>query len=403
MPARYPRTNPYRDATRRSPRPVSYPRRRGGSARRSAARPARLSDGDAFPLAPLIPVSLPVPAGLPAGLGAAQSRALRQASQFLRYTLPLARVSTAMDLWRLWEAQQESSARAYAGGWRIVQTCKSGVADHIIYVNGFVPSVPCGILQIATGPFPFNNNSTSRSDYNRVPYPDPNGYRLDAIRLWRRPAPGPARPWIMPMPDPWAPPDIIPTIAPQFSPVRAPGVTPQPAPLPWRFRNHGGLASQRSYGPRYQSGYASGLNQRPDVVIAPSGVTTSPPKPPGQTNRPRRKERKHTLKSAAGGALAVVGVVTEGLDMLNAFFNALPDGIKRRLFHANGRKHLSPQQKLAAVYKHFDSLQTSDVLLNIVSDQLEDFVIGSLARGAGKHSGKWIGNRGPGLLVGPAL
>ena len=401
MPARYPRTNP-RAAPRRSQpvRPASYPRR--AAYRRAASSATRLSAGPTIPGSALLPVRAPVAPGTPSpGLGAAQARAMKQAARFLNLALPLARASTAMDLWQLWQSLHGSHASL--NGWRLHQECKGGVANWINYSNGPVNFVPCGILQVPAGPIGFTSNSISRSDYRTVPYPDPNGFRLDALRLWRRNAPGRYKPLVAPMPDPWSPPDYLPSIAPNVMPVRAPGISPTPGVLPWRFRNQGGLGSARNYGPRYQRGYARGISQRPDIVITPGAVTTAPPSPPSQTNKPRRKEKKYTLRSAAGGLLAVVGVITEAGDVLEAFYGGLPAKLRMGLFLRNGRKPLTPQQMMEAVYKHFDQLNVGDVLLNITSDQLEDFIIGKLAKGAGKHSGKWIGNRGPGLLVGPAL
>lgn len=86
------------------------------------------------------------------------------------------------------------------------------------------------------------------------------------------------------------------------------------------------------------------------------------------------KEKKAGVNGVAYRILRAALAVTEGLDLLDAIWNALPDHMQ------TGR---SPQAKIADIWNNLGSLDMTDVVLNIVKNDLEDRVIGGINARAG--------------------
>jgi hypothetical protein len=126
---------------------------------------------------------------------------------------------------------------------------------------------------------------------------------------------------------------------------------------------------------------------RPPSVVAPHSAA-----------RPRRGTREKKLIGQAKGALKTfLNVVTEGKDVVDAVYKGLP--VKRRKFGA------SPQEKAAAIYKHFDELDAGIAIKELIKNQAEDAVFGKIGRAQGKANRRLSERYGARIQIGmgPAL
>lgn len=151
---------------------------------------------------------------------------------------------------------------------------------------------------------------------------------------------------------------------PHLYPYRYPAVDPMviplhrnvpvPEPLPWEV-----------------------IPYRPNVAVEGTvrGPRISNPgrrKPPGEG-----KERKFYSKSKKLALLLqrLMHSYTEGLDFLNALWDAMPDHIKNR-------KGLTPGQKAELIYKHFNEMDLQQAVLNLIANHLVDAVLGRMMKAA---------------------
>lgn len=213
-------------------------------------------------------------------------------------------------------------------------------------------------------------------------------------------------------PAPWNLPVVYPAVDPLAWPVGQPA--PSPRPLPWRVLPYRQVNPHRS--PSEQSQWGNGLpapRPRPSgsVVIAP-GVTPSPHGPPhgSRTPGPGVKERKVQVGGKFGGALfRALNTITESLDVIDAIYDALPNSAKVKTYRIYGNAgrpgqqwaDATPQQKLWAIYRNLHLVDIDQALLNILANQLQDFVIGK----AGRHLGRQGAEAGSlfGYGVGPTI
>lgn len=123
-----------------------------------------------------------------------------------------------------------------------------------------------------------------------------------------------------------------------------------------------------------------------------------------QTPSKRTKEVKTAYSSAAYAQLMNwLSSITESLDALNAFWKALPPGLRSKPWRdAGGRWHKpSPWQKFRDLWRNAYSLNLSQAALNLLQEQFEDRVwaLGSDGiRKASRRSGRPVG-----YTAGPAL
>ncbi len=130
----------------------------------------------------------------------------------------------------------------------------------------------------------------------------------------------------------------------------------------------------------------------PPAISPPHSVAPHRPGPP----RKGTKEKK--LVAAATGALKTgLNFVTEAKDVVDAVYLGLPPELRKR--------GLSPQAKVAEVYKNFDMLNASEVVKALLLNQLEDRIYGGIGKKMGEANRR-IG-RGYGFRfqagLGPAL
>ena len=215
-----------------------------------------------------------------------------------------------------------------------------------------------------------------------MPVPAPVPYPM--IPHWRprpgpdgeprpTPQPGPGvypRPAPRPEEDPWTNPDIMPR--------PSPAVRPRPARSP-------------SQQPAIDVGVRIAPRGRPQPFLRPGYHHWRKP-PPGV------KEKKRGMRARGlGGLLGALNAVTEGLDFLDAFWDALPDWAKTPF--------ATPQEKMGDLWEHWDALNPADVLENLLKEAAEDRFYGSRSAAQAKRNAEQRphGDLPFGWETGPAL
>jgi hypothetical protein len=150
----------------------------------------------------------------------------------------------------------------------------------------------------------------------------------------------------------------------------------------------------------------------PDLKTKPPpGIPPHVSAPPG----PGVKERKANHK-AAWRLLIMRGInfVTESKDALDAIWDALPDEYKTGYFKLHGkhgrvywkrRRKASPQDKMKDLYRHYDKIDISDALKNLLVEQLKDAAYGKFGEARKRQARGMLDRLGRpvGLESGPAL
>lgn len=198
-------------------------------------------------------------------------------------------------------------------------------------------------------------------------FPIPHYVPVSPIQPWN-----PADPMNIPMePSPQVHPDPMPVSPSGKIPIRR----------DWRSPSDGS-----SDGPP-DTGRRPRRLKKPKQYQRPADVTTITPgqpkvaKAPGNHDRvppkPGVKEKK--IKAKTGAAFRIMRRIIEELvetvDYLEAFYNALPADIRKLTPRVNAR---DPVGMYNAVYKNFDTLVVSDVLINLLLNEIEDWVYGRL-------------------------
>lgn len=253
-----------------------------------------------------------------------------------------------------------------------------------------------------------------------------NRYDLDVRTRWvwttGKPQPGwartitPLRPDLHRQPNPLVrPAEIYPSLDPFSAPVYQPEPEPNPVPAwpshmpglrpyPNRPRTIPDLQPHPDSSPTENSSSGEPSSKpKPDGQPSPAfdlatGGALPPQKPRGRTApNAREKEKKMRLTSAGRAALTGINAFTEGLDFLNALFSALDPKI---LAQYKGRK-LTPAQKMEILWQNFDHIRVDNALQNLITNEIEDRIIGSIGQKVGQASR--ASGRPIGYQAGPAF
>jgi hypothetical protein len=176
---------------------------------------------------------------------------------------------------------------------------------------------------------------------------------------------------------------------PHLIPVAAPGLAFIPTPnyneLPhWQHPNREARnqASARAPEPlgRFENDYS--------IAFSTDRVHSQPPhyhyKRPPERNV---QERKIKVSAAMAASIRFVNSATEGLDLLDAFYESLPDRFKPRYRDTKYvRRVVKPQDKLRAVADHWREISLPQLLYNIGANQIEDMIYGKIGRAGGDVS-----------------
>jgi len=208
-------------------------------------------------------------------------------------------------------------------------------------------------------------------------------------------------PFLQPAPllKPWP----VPALLPEIAPFRAPAQAPRPSPAPYKD-----LPAIKT--PFKESGYDYPTPQKiypvrnsnprnPDLVFKPSakGNLRASLRPSNHGyHRPPGGVREIKLRSSAHAAAAIVmGAATETGDFISALWGALPYADREQGYSG----HM--QDKLADLYNHAGHVDVQKALGNLVANELEDRLYGSIGNRIKKLNPEFSPTHGGrGLMLG---
>ena len=222
-----------------------------------------------------------------------------------------------------------------------------------------------------------------------LPFP-PLGHWFSGKQTWLSPVgqTQPAQHWTIP----WIKPQTFPRVEPQplelpmFRPMSRPVSSPMPAQapkaVPWAL-----IPLQR---PLWRDSKTENHVRGPLPRVRPQARTRpARPRPPG----PKTRERKALATGGLNGIKKLINFVTESLDALNALYKALPADLRRKLFMDSGR-YMTPQDKIAALWKNYDQIDLNKAVLNLIMENLQDKWIGKFAKAGQKERGRIFDRHG---------
>lgn len=169
-----------------------------------------------------------------------------------------------------------------------------------------------------------------------------------------------------------------------------PPVAPSPAPAP-------------APGPQAPPGTVTGAPSEPTMRWRSTRSLPQLRTPRKFPRRPRRREKEKKVRMGAFAArvMWVVGQVTEGLDLIDAIYAALPDELRSMHYHELGEFAPTPQDKLLWIAKHFQEIDGGKMVENIAMNWAEDEVIGRLSSAATEEFIGALESIGTAPLFGP--
>lgn len=170
---------------------------------------------------------------------------------------------------------------------------------------------------------------------------------------------------------PAVPPALVPIIAPLIpSPIRPDrGYDVDVEPRPISPPSHSRIPAD-----------GKELERKPDGSTVTKPVTQHSLRPPRSGERERKGKAKGvTAFRVIGGAF---GALTEVNDAIGALHKALPPKYRARSFHKGRPVKPSWRKQWAAVYQNYDKIDLNTALVELIKNQIEDKIIGKLAKGA---------------------
>lgn len=289
-----------------------------------------------------------------------------------------------------WDGTFISVADPYGFSWVQIYDYTALQSNKARYIAGYKPpvgepapysdpSIP-GINRppsIAPQPFP------EPLPYIILPHRTPNPLVSPFTQPVRGPRPG-EQPSVDPRPAPLPRVPRLPPPLPGWTlPVPRPGPRPSPRPSP---RPGPGPAPTPGTPPRPGEPTPS---PRPSPAPAPSPQPHRSEPPPGRT-----KEKKVQSKF-----MRLVGLFTEGTEFMEALYDAIPRHLQPGnyvLHRKDGstfiakRWNPTPQQRWAAVLKHFEHIDVAKALKNLTVNEITDRIGAKFGQTTGKLSwGPW--------------
>lgn len=213
-------------------------------------------------------------------------------------------------------------------------------------------------------------------------------------------------------------PAILPMVIPAVHPVIDPSTLPilqpalYPAPLPLvavRLRVSAGISEGTHVGnstPEPSPDPATNPPSPPPIVppvsVSPGSGAPPNPTPRPVPGRPPKGTRELKLGTSRPRAvtLAIINAITEGADLINALWYALPTANR-----TPGRPSIT--QKWSDVYSGLGDINYYDAAGNIINNEIADHIggrIGRANRAASRRAAGYTGNQIPrGFQSGPAL
>ncbi len=170
----------------------------------------------------------------------------------------------------------------------------------------------------------------------------------------------------------------MPDYGPRPGQMPRPGGAPAPAPRP-----------------------SPGPGGAPELVINPSGRVQPRPNP-HRWQRPARgtKENKARFGPVLSFIWRSMGQITEGIDLIDALYEALPKRRKVQAYKLKGRQP-NPIEKMGLLYDYIDELNVGKAIKNVIKQEIEDRILGEFGKRIGKFSRQ--SGRPIGFQAGPAL
>lgn len=348
-----------------------------------------------------MPASLAAPANDALEILARRAPAWRSATALFRVAPWLGLALTAYELWELYRNQPGGGLAFYPNGWTKVNECLSPVPQKpggtFKRSKGWIAICTSGQAMAAVDNWnspievPPTLTQIAKNAEQITPF-----NRWQQIEHWQRPAGQISG--NNPMTSP-APVVRGQTAAPL--PQLDPGLAPIGQPIVWLPIPFTAVPYMPDYIPGIRLAGDGLTLGRVEVIQYSPGLDPGTGRPiepvvhPGRAGR-RTKERKARVTPAVSFVLRQINRVTETIDFVDAAYDALPYNIRRSC-----GLNATPQKKASCVYRHADQIDISSFIENLVRNEIEDRVIGSVARRAG------IAARDLDLLfgfqVGPAL
>lgn len=193
---------------------------------------------------------------------------------------------------------------------------------------------------------------------------------------------------------------------PALAPEALPILRPQPVvrPLPYRLLTRRVPDARVSPNYRNEWGPSSAgavpQTQPGGVMLGPrlrKKITAWPPSPPRRGER----ERKVRTNLPAGLVNSALNAVTEGADLIDAVYQALPEKLRKREQAKRHGKDPKIGDKLWLLWNNYDKVDIEQAAFNVVKEGIEDAVFGRLGQAAGRGRrspyGDYGGTRGPAL------
>lgn len=180
---------------------------------------------------------------------------------------------------------------------------------------------------------------------------------------------------------------------PEADPETLPVGWPQPRPNPWPLRARRPVTAPRVFG--WEAGNYPWPAEPPLAVVQTAENRTTSPRLivwHGNTKPPKGYKQAKLKLSFRGTTLGIVlNTLTEGVDLVNALWMAIPA-------HLRGANTLTPQQKLWEIYIHFHDIVWYQALQNIAYTALIDMIYGSIGNALAQATAGnpyWVGITGP--------
>lgn len=390
-----------------------------------------------------------LPPGANENLPKAAARGLPKA---LRPLVPLGRavpyLGTAILLWELYEWYRQQEAKPEIppytydlSGWTLNRQCTGQIDMFRLSRNagtdtcGFWSAYSPASNAVNDGKVSLVGSGATRRTIARFFRRQRNGSGTNIDRIfyqqWEKLTPSP-----LPAQNPTVPeasavparyssvvpfyetPSLLRTVAPQALPVGQ-WVSP-PAPIPywmlphirpnlWEVPSQRRMATYRVPRPDINPDYPAQPVPKPyevPLIVPPVVISNNPAAVAGpdlralHALRPARKGEKERKVRLAAPIL--LNMVTETDDFITSLYYALPRDKRAKFPGTNVTiKKPSPQAKLAALAKHWESVDLPTALENLAMNEIEDRLIGKLARGVGVNS--YLNGMVRSPLQGPAL
>lgn len=322
------------------------------------------------------------------------------------------------NLYRMW-ADRKNVPFSFSGpGWTRVSGCPTYpvVAGHRGWnscISGYAYELNSTFATRDTSPYFQGFGGTWRASFRDANLKD--GADLQKFHVadvwqysapWSDPNPPPAEwnpPYVRPpryLPNPAVQPapvsprpgkptvPVVPAPHPSIDPFAWPVTYPAPYPraLPYWLLPYIGPNPWRS--PTEQTTRGNGVDnpappnelpaEEPSFSIEPDGSIRPSSHPRARRVGPKEKERKMKMPMGAGFALRIVNFATEGVDFLDAFYDALPPDKKKKTKGGQIMRNVTPQEKARRLYKNFNDLDIPQALKNLAANQAEDAFYGKI-------------------------